>query len=93
MARCVKCGREAVEPVWAVYADPAFKNKQQRPFALHEECFNDGEPVTPREWVPDASVAGRTVVARADVGTDNPTALVEGDEFKRYQRADAPEEA
>lgn len=41
MARCVKCGEDAAEPVWAAYADPAFDNKPPQPFALHPVCFDE----------------------------------------------------
>jgi hypothetical protein len=39
MARCVKCGEDAAEPVWAAYADPAFNDKPPAALALHQDCF------------------------------------------------------
>jgi hypothetical protein len=39
MARCVKCGEDAAEPVWAAYADPAFNDKAPQPFPVHQACF------------------------------------------------------
>jgi hypothetical protein len=50
MARCVTCGEKADDPVWAVYADPAFKRKQQHPFPLHPACFSGSETITAVEW-------------------------------------------
>jgi hypothetical protein len=41
MARCVKCGEGAAEPVWAAYADPAFENKPPAPLLLHQECYEE----------------------------------------------------
>lgn len=41
MARCVKCGEDAAEPVWAAYADPAFNAKPPAALRLHEECFEE----------------------------------------------------
>jgi hypothetical protein len=52
MAQCVNCGEEAARPVWAIYADEAFKDKRQVPFALHQRCFNASETITASEWVP-----------------------------------------
>jgi hypothetical protein len=40
MARCVKCGDDAAEPVWAAYADPAFVHKPPQPLPLHQACFD-----------------------------------------------------
>jgi hypothetical protein len=39
MARCVKCGGEAADPVWAAYADPAFNDKPPAALALHGDCY------------------------------------------------------
>lgn len=89
MARCVKCGEDVAEPAWAVYADPAFKNKPQTPFPLHPEHLAD--EVTPREWVSEADVGDRQVIQRADEGSDNPTVLVEGEPYQRYREVEAPE--
>lgn len=50
---CVNCGEPVAEPVWATYADEAFKDKQKYPFPLHDECFNRDKVVTISEWVPD----------------------------------------
>lgn len=41
MARCVKCGADAPEPVWAAYADKAFARKPPQPLLLHQECFDE----------------------------------------------------
>lgn len=47
MARCVKCGEDAAEPVWAAYADEAFENKPPQPFALHQDCFDETDRYLP----------------------------------------------
>jgi hypothetical protein len=47
MARCVKCGDDAAEPVWAAYADPAFVHKPPQPFPLHQACFDDAARYLP----------------------------------------------
>lgn len=41
MARCVKCGGDAAEPVWAAYADPAFNNKPPAALPLDQDCFDE----------------------------------------------------
>jgi hypothetical protein len=41
MARCVKCGADAPDPVWAAYADPAFHYKPPAPLSLHQQCYDE----------------------------------------------------
>ena len=94
MARCVKCGEEAAEPVWAVYADPAFdhkpRNDRKDAFALHPECWNDGDVITPLTWVGQDEAGDREVLQTADENSDNPTVLVAGEPYARYRQVEAP---
>jgi hypothetical protein len=50
MAICVRCGKEAPDPVWAAYADPAFQDKPPAPLALHQDCYDESETIEAVRW-------------------------------------------
>lgn len=64
MARCVKCGGDAADPVWAAYADPAFNDKPPAALALHQECFDDGREIDAARWVAKDGADAELVVTR-----------------------------
>ncbi len=80
---CVNCGERCDEPVWAVYADEAFKDRGQAAFPVHQACFDRDEHVTIAEWQPipdsDEQELVERVILRYREATDA--------ERSRYEKA------
>lgn len=73
---CTRCGQRIDrDPVWAKYADQAFKGKPLDAFALHSDCFAAAEFIPISEWENDENGASVLV----DKGT-----------ARRYRKVKAP---
>jgi hypothetical protein len=103
--RCVNCGGDADEPVWAVYADEGFAKKNQAPFALHAECYEANRRVEVASWepagTPEEIADAEQRLAASDDASERPNIEAELDRLRglelvtrtvlRYRKREAPD--